>query len=140
MRSILVVANQTLGGEALLQRMREAVWFEPCRFHVLVPASAVPHQLAWNEGEALAYAEERLAEALTRFDEEGFDVTGEVGDASPFLAISDAMRHDDYDEVMLSTLPLGVSRWLKMDLPARVRRRHAVPVTHVIGAEETQLA
>ena len=66
--------------------------------------------------------------------------TGEVGDASPFLAISDAMRHDDYDEVMLSTLPLSASRWLKMDLPNRVRRRHGVPVTHVVAADERQPA
>jgi hypothetical protein len=140
MRSILVVANQTLGGEALLQRMREAAWFGPCRFHVLVPATAVPHQLSWNEGEALAFAQQRLAEGLARFDAEGFEVTGEVGDASPFLAIADAMRHDHYDEIMVSTLPLGVSRWLKMDLPARVRRRHNVPVTHVIAAEAAQPA
>ena len=140
MRSILVVANQTLGGDTLLQRMREAVWFEPCRFHVVVPATAVPHHLAWNEGEALAYAEQRLERALARFDEEGFVVTGEVGDASPFLAICDAMRHDDYDEVMLSTLPLGASRWLKLDLPTRVRRRHGVPVTHVVAAETPQPA
>ena len=135
MRSILVVANQTLGGNALLQRMREVVWHEPCRFHVLVPATAVPHHLAWNEGQALAYAQERLAEALERFDAEGFDVTGEVGDSSPFLAICDAMRHGEYDEVMLSTLPIGASRWLKMDLPTRVRRRVPVPVTHVIATE-----
>ena len=48
------------------------------------------------------------------------------------LAIADAMGHDHFDEVMLSTLPIGASRWLHLDLPTRVRRRYGVPVTHVV--------
>jgi hypothetical protein len=136
MRSILVVANQTLGGETLMRRMREVVYYEPCRFHVVVPATPVHHQIAWSEGEAHVVARHRLAAALAALDREGFIVTGEVADPSPMLAISDAMRVDHYDEVILSTLPLGVSRWVHLDLPARVRRRFGVPVTQVISDVE----
>ena len=63
-------------------------------------------------------------------------VTGEVADPSPMMAISDALRHDRYDEVILSTLPVGVSRWVHLDLPSRVRRRFGVRVTHVAANAE----
>ena len=134
MRSILVVANQTLGGETLMRRLREVVYFGPCHFHIVVPATPIRHQITWSEGEAQVVAQHRLAAALNRLTREGLNVTGEVGDPSPMLAISDAMRHEHFDEVMLSTLPIGASRWLHLDLPTRVRRRYNVPVTHVVAA------
>ena len=136
MRSILVVANQTLGGEALTRRMREAVVGEACRFHLAVPATPIGHQLTWSEGEAHVVAQRRLEDALARLRREGFTVSGEVADPSPMMAITDALRRDAYDEVILSTLPVGVSRWVKLDLPSRIRRRFGVPVTHVVADAE----
>jgi hypothetical protein len=138
MRRFLVVANQTLGGDALLRRVREAVSWGPSSFHLLVPATPVRHQLTWTEGEAQAVARQRLDEGLARFETEGFNVSGEVGDANPMLAIADALRDGNFDEVILSTLPVGVSRWVRMDLPSRVHRRFGLPVTHVIADTELQ--
>jgi hypothetical protein len=136
MRSILVVANQTLGGDALTRRMRDAVVAEPCRFHLAVPATPTGHMLTWSEGEAHVVAQRRLDDALRRLEQEGFSVTGEVSDPNPMLAITDALRHDRYDEVILSTLPVGVSRWVRLDLPSRIRRRFGVKLTHVVADAE----
>ncbi len=84
-------------------------------------------------------AEERLGEALTRFAELGADVTGEVGDVSPFRAVDDVLIREQFDEVVVSTLPPGPSRWLKLDAVHRIRLAHpTVPVSHVVA--ERQLA
>ncbi len=64
----------------------------------------------------------------------GITATGEVGDADPFKAVADAMTGHLYDEIVVSTLPSAVSRWLRMDLPARIRRRFGLPVIHVRAA------
>lgn len=133
MRRYLVVANQTLGGEHLEEELRELVSAGPCRFHVVVPATPPQEQWVHTEGEAIAIAEERLERALDRFGGLGAEVTGEVGGHRPLDAIRDAVRHDDYDGIVLSTLPAGISRWLGMDLPHRVERTFDLPVTHVIA-------
>lgn len=136
MRRYLVVANQTLGGPHLIDRVRETLETGPCSFHVLVPATPPEHVATWTEGEALAVAQERLDAALSRFKELGAEVGGEVGDPNPLEAIADAMREHTFDEIILSTLPPGASRWLKQDLPHRVERSFSVPVTHVVGEDE----
>jgi hypothetical protein len=132
----LVVANQTLAGEALASKVRELARAGPCSFHVVVPATP-PQDHAWTEGEARAIATRRLDAALTRFGDLGLEATGEVGDASPMLAIEDALReHGPFDAVVLSTLPPGISRWLKLDLPHRIGSVFGLPVHHVIGELE----
>jgi hypothetical protein len=136
MRRYLVVANQTLGGEALMRRIREAQASEPSSFHLLVPATAPRHQYVSTEGEAIAIARQRLDEGIARLHAEGIDVSGSVGDANPLLAVADITRDEQFDEVIVSTLPIGASRWVKMDLPARLRRRLAVPVVHVVAEPE----
>ena len=133
MRRYLVVANQTLGGEALLQQIREIMSWGTCAFHLVVPATPAKDHLTYTEGEARALAEQRLHDGLALFRAEGADVTGAVGDASPMLAIADALRKQSFDEVILSTLPPSISRWVKLDLPRRVRRRYGLPVTHVVS-------
>jgi hypothetical protein len=101
---------------------------------VLVPANRSRGGLFWTEGEARAVAARRLAEALVPLRALGIDVDGTVGDERPFLAIRDALRAGDFDEIILSTLPPGVSRWLHQDLPNRVERAFGLPVHHVIGS------
>ena len=64
-------------------------------------------------------------------------IDGEVGDASPILAVDDALRHRTVDHVVVCTLPIGMSRWLKMSLPNRIERKHKVPVTHLVIQPET---
>ena len=134
MRRYLVVANRTLGGEQLLHLLRERMDEGPCTFHVVVPASHPSS--AWSDGEVIAMAQRRLDEALARFGQLGATVTGEVGDASPVRAIGDVLLREPVDEVILSTLPPGPSRWLRQDVIHRVERNYDVPVTHVIGMAE----
>ncbi|MGH2528526.1 MAG: hypothetical protein ACRDH0_04175 [Actinomycetota bacterium] len=132
MQRYLVVANQTLGGEHLVARVRELAYEGPCSFHIVVPVTP-PTNHAWTEGEIRAVAQGRLDRALARFREEGADATGEVGDANPVLAVEDALRVQGFDEIIVSTLPPGISRWLKLDLPHRVEAAFGLPVTHVVG-------
>jgi hypothetical protein len=64
----------------------------------------------------------------------GVEVEGEVGDGNPMLAIGDAIRdRGPFDEIILSTLPPGLSKWLRLDLPHRVASSFAIPMTHVVG-------
>jgi hypothetical protein len=149
LRRYLVVANQTLGGPELAQKLGECVAAGPCRFHFVVPATPVsdmaPDQsltLSGVDGGAgllpdmdeasRAIARGRLERELSRLREAGVDADGEVGDPRPLHAIKDALREQQVDEVIVSTLHRG-SRWLVMDLPHRVRRSFQLPVTHVAG-------
>jgi len=132
MRRYLVVANQTLAAEPLVSRVRELARAAPSSFHVVVPATP-PRDHVWTEGEARATARSRLDEALARFAQLGTEVEGEVGDANPMLAIGDALRdHGPFDEIVISTLPKGLSKWLKLDLPHRVEASFGLRVTHVV--------
>lgn len=135
----LVVANQTLGGEHLAEKVRECLRVGPCRFHVLVPASPPHDHATWTEGEAHEIAQRRLDAALARFRDLGAEADGEVGDPSPLEAIRDVLLREEFDEILLSTLPAGISRWLRQDLPHRVRR-FGLPVTHVVAEPERAVA
>jgi hypothetical protein len=133
MRRYLVVANQTLAGDPLVSRIRELARAAPCSFHVVVPATP-PRDHVWTEGEARATARSRLDAAMARFAGFEAEVEGEVGDGNPMLAIADAIRdHGPFDEIVISTLPSGLSKWLKMDLPHRAEAAFGLRVTHVVG-------
>ena len=132
----VVIANQTLGGEALQDALVERARQGPSRFHVVVPARRNPRGLTWTEGASRAAAERRLAEGLRWMRSLGLQATGEVGDENPVEAVEDALRVGSYDEIVLSTLPAGVSRWLHQDLPARLRRRVHAPVALVVSYDE----
>jgi hypothetical protein len=135
MRRYLVVANQTLGGAHLLTLLRE-LGEKPSTFHVLVPATP-PVDHRWTEAEAAAIAHRRLDIALERFRKLGIEVTGEVGDGRPLQAIDDVLAREPFDEIVLSTLPPRLSRWLKLDLVHRVQTTFGLPIRHVIGLRET---
>jgi hypothetical protein len=110
----LIVANQTLATEELADEVRRLCAEGPCTFHLVVPKTHAKDHASYTEGHDHALAEKRLEEALERFRSMGAEVDGEVGDNSPFLAVRDCLLADGtYDAVILSTLPLGVSRWLK---------------------------
>lgn len=129
----LVVANQTLGGEPLFARIRELARVAPSAFHVVVPATP-PRDHVWTEDEAVKTATSRLDSALARMAGLGLDADGEVGDGSPMLAVEDAIRErGPFEAIVLSTLPPGLSRWLRLDLPHRVESVFGLRVIHVIG-------
>jgi hypothetical protein len=132
-RRYLVVANQTLGTHELYKVVDDCLTLGPCTFYVVVPATPPAEHLTWTEGEARAIASNHLERALTLFGELGAEAEGEVGDANPLLAIWDALQVRQFDHIILSTLPAGVSRWLKMDLPNRVRASFNLPVTHIVA-------
>jgi hypothetical protein len=146
-RRYLVVADQTLGGDQLLEKLRERMGAGPSHFHVLVPATPAdklePHLVYQDptKGRRKASAEElgwaaarqRLHEELLRLRRLGAEVDGEVGEADPVAAIKEVLSSQQVDEIILSTLPQRRSRWLARDLPGRVRRDFGLPVTHVVS-------
>jgi hypothetical protein len=147
MRRFLVVANQTLGGDQLISAVKERIASDECVFHVVVPATAVDDQIVAYGGEtgptrmpsagehAHAIAEQRLAVAVQRIHGAGGQADGEVGDADPLLAVRDALGRREVDEIIISTLPLGLSRWLRRDLPRQVERLSGLPVTSIISKD-----
>ncbi|MDQ5832837.1 MAG: hypothetical protein M3550_07255 [Actinomycetota bacterium] len=133
---VLVVANRTAESPELLIALRERTARGPCAFTLLVPQT--PHGLAWAadrgagheeaEGHRLAFVEE--------LREEGIDLAeAKVGDGDPLAAIQDECNFNDYDELIVSTLPLRMSKWLRVDLPSKARAATGLPVTHIIGSE-----
>lgn len=139
MARYLVVANLTVGGKALHDLLAERTAAAD-RVHVLVPASPVADGFkAHAESEDVRAARERLDAALSTLgDLEVAEVTGSIGDLHALDAVGDCLRanaDDPFDEIVISTLPPGPSRWLKLDLVNQVRRRHDQPVTHVVFDE-----
>ena len=133
MARYLVVANQTLGGDDLLERMRELVADGSSEIHVLVPASVDPTEAFHDEDSDRRLARERLDQALARFAELEATVTGEIGDHRPADAVGDLLRRGErFDRVIVSTLPAGISRWLRLDAVSQVERAVDVPVEHII--------
>ena len=136
MSRYLVVAHRTLGGEHLMDHLRSLREAGPCRFHLLVPEYH-PHDHVWSEGEVTREARQRLQEGLERLQEHGIIADGEVGDANPVYAIGAVLRREGqkaFDGIVLSTLPPGPSRWLKLDVPSRVKKEYPrIPLTHLVG-------
>ena len=129
----LIVANRTLTGPHLVEEVQARRALGPCTFHVVVPMNPAAEGMVWSEGQARAHARAHLDHALASLRDAGVEVTGEIGDASPLRAVGDALQYQSCDEIIVSMLPPGVSRWLKLDLPRRVEQRFALPVTTVIG-------
>jgi hypothetical protein len=136
MSRVLVVANRTAESPELLDALRARVVQGPCEFTLLVPST--PHGIAWAadmhaggpeaERHRLAFVEELRQEGLNVVD-------AKVGDPDPLAAIQDECNFNDYDELIVSTLPLKISKWLRVDLPRKAGAATGLPVTHVIGSE-----
>ena len=137
MRSYLVVGNQTLDSPELEAAVADRMAAGPATFHVVVPATPIQRGLTWDEDEARAAAEERLSSALERFRAAGAAVSGEVGHRDPVEATEDAIRGRDVDEVLLSTLPPGISRWLGQDVPTRLKGSILAPVMVVTAQRQS---
>lgn len=128
MRHYLVVANQTLKQPELTEKIRTCNDAGPCDFFLLVPATRAHGPLRWTPADAYAVARRRLDSALERFRALGADVIGEVGDPSPVVAIGEVLRRRSFDALILSTLPVGPSQWLRSDVPHRIEQFFNVPV------------
>jgi hypothetical protein len=124
--SVLVVANVTADSDELIEALKERASRGACGFTLLVPAPA-----GGKAGREAARA--RLAAALERMRSEGLEVEGRVGDHDPIAAVHEAWDPTKWDEVVVSTLPTGASKWLQVDLPHRVEKLTGVQVSHVVA-------
>jgi len=132
---VLVVANKTAATPALLEAVRERAARGPCTFTLLVPNTAHGlHRVMDPEDQDRSEAETTLELALPLLSEAaGRRVEGLIGDPEPLSAIQDAVNLHGFDEIILSTLPTRVSRWLRLDLPHKVAGL-GLPVTTVTAA------
>ncbi len=142
MAHYLIVANQTLGGQTLTEHLDELVKGEPATFRFVVPVTQTERLHQWDypatdratpDAAQLArvLAEARLEHELRRMQEAGARATGEVVDADPLERVRAVLGEEHFDGVVVATLPRHLSRWLVMDLPHRLTRATAVPVTHL---------
>jgi hypothetical protein len=129
---VLVVAHRTAATPALLDAVRDRAAQGDTRFTLLVPNSPKGlHRVVDPEDTDPETAREALDRALPLLAEAaGAEVNGMVGDPNPLSAVEDAVNADEYDEILLSTLPRTVSRWLRLDLPHKVAGL-GLPVTTI---------
>jgi hypothetical protein len=137
MRRYLVVAHKTLGGAHLLEHLHHLREQDPlCRFHLLVPEHH-PHDHSWTDGETHHAAQARVDEMLDTMAAMGMGATGEAGDQNVVYAIGTVLRREGPDAfagIVLSTLPKGISRWWRFDVPRRVAEAYPrIPLTHLVS-------
>lgn len=124
---VLVVANLTATSKELLAALRERSDRGACRFTLVTPRSGPE-------------SEELLANALEAMRDAGLErVSGRMGNPDPIIAVMDMWDPMKFDEIVVSTLPTGASRWLGIDLPRRLERLTSVPVHHVVAQPETEV-
>ncbi len=138
-RRVLVVANETVGGDELMNVIGELALAGKARFYVVSPALN-SRLKTWTSDEdpARATAQKRLAATLSRLGSIGVEARGEVGDVDPLVAIEDAVRSFRPDEIVVSTHPPGKSNWLERGVVEAVRERYDLPVSHVVVDLEAQ--
>lgn len=146
----LIVANQTLGGAELEQKVKDRIDHGEGDFYVVVPMVEPEHEVVnWAPQDPMFGApvptrvdDDALEEARTRSRHRlnamidkitslGGTADGEVGATDPAKAVEAVLERESFDEVIVSTLPAGLSRWVKMDLPSRIDRMTDSPVTTV---------
>ena len=132
-RRVLVVANETVGGDELMSAIGEIAIAGRTRFQVVCPALN-SRLKTWTSDEdpARAAADARLAATLDRLSSVGIEARGGVGDVDPLVAVEDAVRLFRPDEIVVSTHPEGRSNWLERGVVDALRERYDVPVTHVV--------
>ena len=135
---VLVVAHRTAATPALLNAVRERAARGPCAFTLLVPNIAHGlHRIVDAEDQGEDAAQSVLALALPLLEEAaGGHVEGIVGDPEPLNAVQDAVNLRGFDEIIVSTLPVRVSRWLRLDLPSKIGGL-GLPVTTITATEHS---
>ena len=131
--NVLVIANETVVGEALLEKIRERAQAGPSSFLLISPQSdmtGAPHP----------EAERRLRRALTVLRAEGIEAHGQVAHPDPFTAAANAVQDERIDEIIVSTFP-GEKRssWLRGDVVNRLRKNTGLPVEHVEVPSEAEV-
>jgi hypothetical protein len=134
---VLVVAHKTAATPGLLEAVRDRAQRGPCAFTLLVPNAAHGlHKVVDPEDQDAGEAQTVLDVALPLLEQAaGAPVEGMVGDPNPMNAVHDAINLHGFDEVIISTLPTRVSRWLKLDLPSKIGGL-GLPVTTITAQDE----
>jgi hypothetical protein len=132
-RRVLVVANETVGGQELLSAISTLAISQKTHFRVVCPAlNSRLKTFTSDEDPAREAAQARLDATIARLASVGIDAHGEVGDGDPLVAVDDAVRTFGPKEIVISTHPPGRSNWLERGVVDAVRARYDVPVTHVV--------
>lgn len=133
-RRILVVANETVGGEALLKELQNRARGHNSEILVVtpaLPASRAQHWASDTDG-ATEQARQRMELSVLEIERLGLKAKGEIGDADPNTAIEDALRLFPADEILISTHPAERSHWLERGVVEKAREEIDLPVTHVV--------
>lgn len=132
MREVLVVANRTLGGEKLLDAVRERAASGETLFRLVVPQTKPSAGFVIYDEAVRESAQVRVDLAVSLLAAEGITASGEVGDPDPFSATMDAIAQRRPDEVIVSTHPVTQSGWLRRDLIERIQNASGLPVEHIV--------
>jgi GABA permease len=124
-RNVLVVANVTATSAELLEALRSRARDGACSFTLVVPATPF--------GGGRRAAEAQLAEAIGQWHAAGLEADGRVGAPDPIVAVTDLWDPMGYDEIVVSTLPMTLSKWLHAGLPERIAKLTDASVTHVVA-------
>ena len=138
MKTILVVANETLGGKSLLDAIRSRAAEGDVRFVICVPQNRPRSGLVVYDDAVFDAAQVRVDLALEFIRAEHIQAIGEVGDPDPYTATIDAVHAYRPSEIIISTYPETRSGWLRRDLIDRVRDATGLPVEHVIADPDTE--
>ena len=130
---LLIVANETVEGSALVDTVRDIALSTDAEVLVVAPAlnSRLRHYMSDSDGARHA-AEQRLAGCLARLRDAGVRAEGHVGDADPLRAMEDAMAVFGADEIVIGTHPEERSNWLAHDIVSRACARFGLPVAHIV--------
>ena len=131
-RNVLVVANETVLGPALLERIRRRDAQGPASFLIVAPQSD-------PDVEAHPQAERRLRQALVELRSEGIDAHGQIAHPDPYAAAMHVVRDESVDEILVSTFAPTRSGWLRRDLVERLRKDTGLPVEHVVAEQPAQV-
>jgi len=132
-KRVLVVANETVGGEELMEVIGELALAGKSLFYVVCPAlNSRLRTWTSDEDPARAAAQSRLRATLERLSSVGIEARGDIGDVDPLVAVEDAVRLFRPNELIVSTHPEGRSNWLERGVVRALRERYDVPVTHVV--------
>lgn len=138
---VLIIANKTLGGAEMLERVRQLnTPAGAASFYLLVPATLVGES-AWDGGDhprraGVVEARKRLEQGLKLISDLGAEVDGEVGEPDPIDAVRDLFdRGPSFDRILLSTFAGGLSRWLRLDVLHRLKRTTDLPTEHMQSDE-----
>jgi hypothetical protein len=137
-RTILVVANETLGGRSLIEAVQARAAEEESRFVLCVPQTRPRAGYVIYDDSVFDAAQARVDLAVGFIRSEGIEALGEVGDPDPYAATMDAVREYDPDAIIISTYPESRSGWQRVDLIERIRQSTGLPVEHVVANIDTE--